>query len=61
MLINDELNATAKDFLFYYYDLTMYTMYKRWVIKKHPLSREEAITLTANLLRSGVSSLAKDQ
>ena len=61
MLINDELNATAKDFLFYYYDLTMYTMYKRWVIKKYPLSKEEAITLTANLLRNGVSSLVKDQ
>ena len=61
ILINDKLSATAKDFLFYYYDLTMYTMYKRWVIKKYPLSKEEAITLTANLLRNGVSSLVKDQ
>ena len=61
ILINDKLSATTKDFLFYYYDLTMYTMYKRWVTKKYPIPKEEAVSLTANLLRNGVSSLANDQ
>ena len=52
----DEHNATVIDFLSYFYDLTIYTMYKRWVTKNYPLSKEETIAITANLLKNGLST-----
>ena len=50
-----ESNSTLVDFLAYFYDMTIYTMYKRWVTKNYPLSKEEVINLTADLLKNGFS------
>ena len=57
IFIDENCNPTVKDFLFHYYDMTIYIMYKRWVTKKYPLSEEEAIALTAHLIKHGISSL----
>lgn len=56
-----KLDPVVRDFLLYYYDMTLYIMYKRWVIKKYPIPKEEAIKLTAELIRNGVSSFTKAQ
>ena len=47
------------DFLSYYYDMTIYIMYKRWVLKKRPIPMDEAVALTARLLKDGIPPLKK--
>lgn len=42
------------DFLSYYYDMAIYIMYKRWVLKKRPIPMDEAVALTAALLKDGI-------
>ena len=47
------------DFLSYYYDMAIYIMYKRWVLKKRPIPMDEAVALTARLLKDGIPPLEK--
>ena len=52
-------NPALMDFSQFFYDMVIYIMYKRWVLKNHPLSMDEAIALTARLLKDGVPPLKK--
>lgn len=54
-----DTNPALMDFLHYFYDMAIYIMYKRWVLKNHPLSMDEAIALTARLLKDGMPPLKK--
>ena len=54
-------NPALMDFLQYYYDMGVYIMYKRWVLKNHPLPMDEIIALTAKLLKNGVPPLKKEK
>ena len=47
-------NAAIMDFLSYYYDLAIYIMYKRWVLKNRPVPMDEIVALTATLLKDGI-------
>lgn len=52
-------NAAIMDFLSYYYDLTIYIMYKRWVLKNRPVPMDEIVALTAKLLKEGIPPVKK--
>lgn len=47
-------NAAIMDFLSYYYDLAIYIMYKRWVLKNRPVPMDEIVAFTATLLKDGM-------
>ena len=47
------------DFLSYYYDMSIYIMFKRWVLKNRPLPMDEIIALTARLIKQGMPPLKK--
>lgn len=50
-----EDTATFVDIIYHYYEMTIYIMYKRWVIKNYPIAKEEMIALTAKLIKQGIS------
>lgn len=53
---NDQIDDIL-DFCVFFYDMTVYTMYKRWKTISSPLEKEMIISLTASLLKNGISSL----
>ena len=51
----NEHNEELQDILYRYYHMTIYIMYKHWVLKKYPLSKEEMVKITAALVKNGLS------
>ena len=56
---SNEYSPAVMDFLFFFYDMNVYVMYKRWVIKNYPIPKEEMIALTAKLIRDGLTPYKK--
>ena len=53
----NEHNEELQDILYRYYHMTIYIMYKHWVLKKYPLPKEEMVKITAALVKDGLSSI----
>ena len=56
-----DYSPVVMDFLYFFYDMNLYIMYKRWVLKNNPLPKEEMIVLTAKLIRDGLPEKKQPQ
>ena len=56
-IVNNGLDGAILNYCVFFYDMTVYTMYKRWKTIDSHIEKEQIISLTADLLKNGISSL----
>ena len=54
--IFDNQGDAVQDILYRFFHMTVYIMYKQWVLKNYQIPKDEMIDLTTQLVTNGLSS-----